>query len=91
MLVGKELGKEQQQEFGFTEDKEKKMLKEDRMLQDIDREDLETLWKLVKTKHGDTRPEDEHERVAAGEKITTADYNCLKTFYCQEDKYGLKR
>ncbi|GJX96651.1 hypothetical protein Tco_0352449 [Tanacetum coccineum] len=25
-----------------------------RMLQDIDREDLETLWKLVKTKHGDT-------------------------------------
>ncbi|GJZ28715.1 hypothetical protein Tco_0573362 [Tanacetum coccineum] len=24
-----------------------------RMLQDIDREDLETLWKLVKTKHGD--------------------------------------
>ncbi|GJT96796.1 hypothetical protein Tco_1092314 [Tanacetum coccineum] len=33
-----------------------------RMLQDIDREDLETLWKLVKTKHGDTRPEDEHER-----------------------------
>ncbi|GJW14780.1 hypothetical protein Tco_0018913 [Tanacetum coccineum] len=34
-----------------------------RMLQDIDREDLETLWKLVKTKHGDKRPEDEHERV----------------------------
>ncbi|GJZ09715.1 hypothetical protein Tco_0543998 [Tanacetum coccineum] len=30
---------------------------------DIDREDLETLWKLVKIKHGDTRPEDEHERV----------------------------
>ncbi|GKB60100.1 hypothetical protein Tco_0916286 [Tanacetum coccineum] len=28
---------------------------------------------------------------AAGEKITTADYNCLKTFYCQEDKDGLKR
>ncbi|GJZ47720.1 hypothetical protein Tco_0601552, partial [Tanacetum coccineum] len=29
-------------------------------------EDLETLWKLVKTKHGDTRPEDEHERVLWG-------------------------
>ncbi|GJT58397.1 hypothetical protein Tco_1001930 [Tanacetum coccineum] len=28
-----------------------------RMLQDINREYLETLWKLVKTKHGDTRPE----------------------------------
>ncbi|GJY45543.1 hypothetical protein Tco_0434606 [Tanacetum coccineum] len=32
----------------------------------IDREDLETLWKLVKIKHGDTRPEDEHERVLWG-------------------------
>ncbi|GJY61234.1 hypothetical protein Tco_0461891, partial [Tanacetum coccineum] len=38
-----------------------------RMLQDIDREDLETLWKLVKTKHGDTRPEDEHETVLYGD------------------------
>ncbi|GJY92299.1 hypothetical protein Tco_0508081 [Tanacetum coccineum] len=51
-----------------------------RLLQGIDREDLQTLWKLVKIKHGDIRPEDEHERVlwgdlkviAAGEKITTA-------------------
>ncbi|GKF83567.1 hypothetical protein Tco_0245223 [Tanacetum coccineum] len=34
-----------------------------RMLQDIDKEDLMTLWKLVKIKHGDIRPEDEHERV----------------------------
>ncbi|GJS16162.1 hypothetical protein Tco_0410634, partial [Tanacetum coccineum] len=34
-----------------------------RMLQGINREDLQTLWKLVKTKHGDTRPKDEHERV----------------------------
>ncbi|GJS98880.1 hypothetical protein Tco_0820050 [Tanacetum coccineum] len=31
-----------------------------RMLQDIDKKDLETLWKLVKTKHGDLIPEDEH-------------------------------
>ncbi|GKE08189.1 hypothetical protein Tco_1411740 [Tanacetum coccineum] len=34
-----------------------------RLLQCIDREDLQTLWKLVKTKHGDLRLEDEHERV----------------------------
>ncbi|GJW37880.1 hypothetical protein Tco_0060800 [Tanacetum coccineum] len=27
-----------------------------KMLQGIDREDLETLWKLVKAKHGNTRP-----------------------------------
>ncbi|GKE06322.1 hypothetical protein Tco_1398340, partial [Tanacetum coccineum] len=38
-----------------------------RMLQDINKEDLETLWKLVKTKHGDIRPEDEHERVLLGD------------------------
>ncbi|GKC15618.1 hypothetical protein Tco_1012400 [Tanacetum coccineum] len=34
-----------------------------RMLQSISREDLETLWKLVKTKYGNTRPDDEYERV----------------------------
>ncbi|GJY56194.1 hypothetical protein Tco_0455309, partial [Tanacetum coccineum] len=38
-----------------------------RMLQGIDREDLEALWKLVKTKHGDIRPEDEFERVLWGD------------------------
>ncbi|GKD95527.1 hypothetical protein Tco_1379424 [Tanacetum coccineum] len=37
------------------------------MLQGIDKEDLETLWKLVKIKHGDTRPEDEHEKVLWGD------------------------
>ncbi|GJV79900.1 hypothetical protein Tco_1515770 [Tanacetum coccineum] len=31
-----------------------------KMLQNIDREDLETLWKLVKTKHRNTRLEDEY-------------------------------
>ncbi|GJX81028.1 hypothetical protein Tco_0329177 [Tanacetum coccineum] len=38
-----------------------------RMLQGIDREDLQTLWKLVKTKYGDTRPKYEHERVLWGD------------------------
>ncbi|GJZ11252.1 hypothetical protein Tco_0546011 [Tanacetum coccineum] len=37
------------------------------MLQGINKEDLQTLWKLVKTKHGDTRPEDKHERVLWGD------------------------
>ncbi|GJY61462.1 hypothetical protein Tco_0462119 [Tanacetum coccineum] len=32
----------------------------------IDREDLETLWKLVKAKHGLTRPEEGYERVLWG-------------------------
>ncbi|GJS61802.1 hypothetical protein Tco_0656586 [Tanacetum coccineum] len=38
-----------------------------RMLQDIDREDLETLWKLVKAKHRNTRPEEAYERVLWGD------------------------
>ncbi|GJV61799.1 hypothetical protein Tco_1467899 [Tanacetum coccineum] len=38
-----------------------------KMLQNIDREDLETLWKLVKAKHENTRPEDEYERVLWGD------------------------
>ncbi|GKB10445.1 retrovirus-related pol polyprotein from transposon TNT 1-94 [Tanacetum coccineum] len=38
-----------------------------RMLQSIDREDLETLWKLVKAKHRNIRPEEEYERVLWGD------------------------
>ncbi|GJS78978.1 ribonuclease H-like domain-containing protein [Tanacetum coccineum] len=38
-----------------------------KMLQNIDRDDLETLWKLVKAKHGNTRLEDEYERVLWGD------------------------
>ncbi|GJR67451.1 hypothetical protein Tco_0013516 [Tanacetum coccineum] len=34
-----------------------------RMLQGIDKEDLEALWRIVKTKYSDKRPEDELERV----------------------------
>ncbi|GJR12994.1 zf-CCHC domain-containing protein [Tanacetum coccineum] len=37
-----------------------------RMLQGIDREDLDVLWRIVKAKHNDTRPEDEFERVLWG-------------------------
>ncbi|GJR36580.1 hypothetical protein Tco_1212264 [Tanacetum coccineum] len=33
------------------------------MLKNFNREDLETLWKLVKAKHGSTRPEEGYERV----------------------------
>ncbi|GJS64390.1 hypothetical protein Tco_0678954 [Tanacetum coccineum] len=34
-----------------------------RMLQGIDKEDLEALWKIVKTKYSDKRPEDEFKRM----------------------------
>ncbi|GKD31706.1 hypothetical protein Tco_1242484 [Tanacetum coccineum] len=37
------------------------------MLQGIDREDLETLWKLVKAKHGLRRPKEDYERVLWGD------------------------
>ncbi|GJZ99696.1 hypothetical protein Tco_0672247, partial [Tanacetum coccineum] len=37
------------------------------MLQNIDREELETLWKLVKAKHGNTRPEEGYARVLWGD------------------------
>ncbi|GKC29036.1 hypothetical protein Tco_1036330 [Tanacetum coccineum] len=40
-----------------------------RMLQEIDREDLEALCKIVKTKYGDLRPEDKFERVLRNLKI----------------------
>ncbi|GJX47413.1 retrovirus-related pol polyprotein from transposon TNT 1-94 [Tanacetum coccineum] len=40
------------------------------MLRDFDREDLETLWKLVKAKHGSTRPEEGYERVLWGDLRT---------------------
>ncbi|GJU32711.1 hypothetical protein Tco_1176300, partial [Tanacetum coccineum] len=38
-----------------------------RMQQGIDREDLKALWRIVKGKYGDTRPEDEFERVLYGD------------------------
>ncbi|GJT60449.1 hypothetical protein Tco_1003982 [Tanacetum coccineum] len=38
-----------------------------KMLQGIDREDLETLWKLVKAKYRNTRPEEDYERVLWGD------------------------
>ncbi|GJX55644.1 hypothetical protein Tco_0285541 [Tanacetum coccineum] len=42
------------------------------MLKNFDREDLETLWKLVKAKNGSTRPEEGYKRVLWGDlKIIT--------------------
>ncbi|GJV29599.1 hypothetical protein Tco_1386047 [Tanacetum coccineum] len=38
-----------------------------RMLQGINREDLEALWKIVKTKYSDIRPEDKFESVLWGD------------------------
>ncbi|GJT41418.1 putative ribonuclease H-like domain-containing protein [Tanacetum coccineum] len=51
----------------MTDGSSKRYLSMIKMLQNMDREDLETLWKLIKTKHGNTRPEDEYERVLWGD------------------------
>ncbi|GJX68850.1 putative ribonuclease H-like domain-containing protein [Tanacetum coccineum] len=45
------------------------------MLRSFDREDLETLWKLVKAKHGYTRPEEGYERVLWGDLKTTFEHH----------------
>ncbi|GKC51063.1 hypothetical protein Tco_1073808 [Tanacetum coccineum] len=37
------------------------------MLKSFDKEDLETLWKMLKAKHGSTRPEEGYERVLWGD------------------------
>ncbi|GJT52204.1 hypothetical protein Tco_0978361 [Tanacetum coccineum] len=43
------------------------------MLKSFDREDLETLWKLVKAKHRSIRPEESYERVIWGDLKTMFD------------------
>ncbi|GJX51978.1 hypothetical protein Tco_0280347 [Tanacetum coccineum] len=45
------------------------------MLRSFDMEDLETLWKLVKAKHGYTRPEEGYERVLLGDLKTMFEHH----------------
>ncbi|GKB17612.1 hypothetical protein Tco_0851535 [Tanacetum coccineum] len=45
------------------------------MLKDFDREDLKTLWKLVKAKHGYTRPEEGYARLLWGDLKTMFEPN----------------
>ncbi|GJS52038.1 hypothetical protein Tco_0625400 [Tanacetum coccineum] len=49
------------------------------MLKSFDREDLETLWKLVKAKHGSTRPEESYERVLWGDLKTMFEHHVEDT------------
>ncbi|GJS17297.1 hypothetical protein Tco_0411769 [Tanacetum coccineum] len=45
------------------------------LIKSFDREDLETLWKLVKAKHRNTRPEKGYERVIWGDLKTTFEHH----------------
>ncbi|GJS93972.1 hypothetical protein Tco_0800940 [Tanacetum coccineum] len=51
------------------------------MLRDFDKEDLETLWKLVKAKHGSTRPEEGYERVLWGDLRIMFEHNIEDTVW----------
>ncbi|GJS49405.1 hypothetical protein Tco_0599526 [Tanacetum coccineum] len=45
------------------------------LLKEFDKEDLENLWKLVKAKHGNTRPEEGYERVLQGDLKTMFEHD----------------
>ncbi|GJR39658.1 hypothetical protein Tco_1215342 [Tanacetum coccineum] len=51
------------------------------MLKSFDREDLETLWKLVKAKHRYTRPEEGYERVLWGDLKTMFEHDIEDTMF----------
>ncbi|GJS46440.1 hypothetical protein Tco_0596561 [Tanacetum coccineum] len=72
--AGDELEEEKAKKQKGDDDQEEEEMKkhmeivqDDEMLQNIDREDLKTLWKLVKAKHRNTRPEEAYERVLWGD------------------------
>ncbi|GKC72245.1 hypothetical protein Tco_1118128 [Tanacetum coccineum] len=45
------------------------------LLKEFDKEDLENLWKLIKAKHGNTRPEKGYERVLWGDLKTMFEHH----------------
>ncbi|GKA30099.1 hypothetical protein Tco_0716344 [Tanacetum coccineum] len=45
------------------------------LFKEFDREDLENLWKLVKAKHGNTRPEEGYKRVIWGDLKTMFEHH----------------
>ncbi|GJX85701.1 hypothetical protein Tco_0336475 [Tanacetum coccineum] len=63
--AGEELEQEVEKKQKMEDDKEKEDLKQcfKILIKSFDKQDLETLWKLVKAKHGNTRPEEGYERV----------------------------
>ncbi|GJS85567.1 hypothetical protein Tco_0752108 [Tanacetum coccineum] len=55
-----------------------------RMLQEIDREDLEALWRIVKAKYGDTRPDNEFKRVLWGDLKVYERFECIFLKYDED-------
>ncbi|GJR53640.1 hypothetical protein Tco_1404161 [Tanacetum coccineum] len=75
--AGEELEQEVSKKQKMEDDKEKEGLKQcfEILIKSFDKEDLETLWKLVKAKHGNTRPEEGYERVLWGDLKTMLEHH----------------
>nr|GEZ78822.1 hypothetical protein [Tanacetum cinerariifolium] len=61
------------------------------MLKDFDREDVETLWKLVKAKYGSTRPEGEYERVLWGDLKVMFEPHIEEEVWKMQQRYNVVR
>ncbi|GJY41420.1 hypothetical protein Tco_0428690 [Tanacetum coccineum] len=59
------------------------------MLKSFDMEDLETLWELVKAKHGSTRPEEGYERVLWGDLKTMFDPHAKDQVWRNQQDYSV--
>ncbi|GJY57583.1 putative reverse transcriptase domain-containing protein [Tanacetum coccineum] len=60
------------------------------MLRDFDREDLETLWNLMKAKHGYTMPEEGYDRVLWGDLKTMFEPHVEDEVWKMQQVYRLK-
>nr|GEW54108.1 hypothetical protein [Tanacetum cinerariifolium] len=61
------------------------------MLKNFDREDVETLWKLVKAKHGSTRLEEGYERVLWGDLKVMFDPHVEDEAWKMQQRYNVVR
>ncbi|GKC59874.1 hypothetical protein Tco_1087472 [Tanacetum coccineum] len=61
------------------------------MIRSFDREDLETLWKIVKARHGYTRPEEGYKRVLWGDLKTMFEHHVEDLVWSLGRIVGIKR
>nr|GEV23989.1 copia protein [Tanacetum cinerariifolium] len=61
------------------------------MLKDYDKEDVETIWKLVKAKYGLTRPEEDYERVIYGNLKVMFEPHIKDEVWKMQQRYNVVR
>nr|GEV22735.1 hypothetical protein [Tanacetum cinerariifolium] len=86
----KKKGKESYYQIIKADGSSKKYLVFSHMLKDFDREDVKTLWKLVKDKNGSTRPEEGYERVIWGDLKTDCNNTLTKLRTKFENAFNLE-